>query len=106
MIKGSLLLWAFFMIFYILERMGVRRTLTCLKSVQKNFKKALTLNLHFGIVALHTVTYKQKMRTKTLLLSAAAVVAGLISAQAQSNVFSANIVGYVTLTNAANQFSL
>jgi len=46
------------------------------------------------------------MRTKTLLLSAAAMVAGLISAQAQSNVYSANIVGYVTVTNAANQFAL
>ena len=46
------------------------------------------------------------MRTKTLLLSAAALVAGLISAQAQSNVFSANIVGYVTVTNAANQYAL
>jgi hypothetical protein len=46
------------------------------------------------------------MRTKTLLLSAAAMVAGLISAQAQSNVYSANIVGYVTVTNAANQYAL
>jgi hypothetical protein len=80
--------------------------LPCLKSVQKKFKKALTLNLPFGIVASHTVTYIQKMRTKTLLLSAAAVVAGLLSAQAQSNVFSANIVGYVSVTNAANQFTL
>jgi len=46
------------------------------------------------------------MRTKTLLLSAAAMVAGLISAQAQSNVYSANIVGYVSVTNAANQYAL
>jgi hypothetical protein len=46
------------------------------------------------------------MRTKTLLLSAAAVVAGIISAQAQSNVFSANVVGYVTVTNAANAYAL
>lgn len=46
------------------------------------------------------------MRTKTLLLSAAALVAGFISAQAQSNVYSANIVGYVTVTNAASQFAL
>ena len=36
------------------------------------------------------------MRTKTLLLSAAAIAAGLVSSQAQSNVYSANIVGYVT----------
>jgi len=46
------------------------------------------------------------MRTKTLLLSAAAMVAGLISAHAQSNVYSANIVGYVTVTNAASQYAL
>jgi hypothetical protein len=46
------------------------------------------------------------MRTKTLLLSAAAMVAGLLSSQAQSNVYSANIVGYVTVTNAAGQFVL
>jgi len=44
------------------------------------------------------------MRTKTLLLSAAAIVAGALSSQAQSNVYSANIVGYVTVTNAANQY--
>jgi len=46
------------------------------------------------------------MRTKTLLLSAAAMVAGLLSSQAQSNVYSANIVGYVTVTNGANQYAL
>lgn len=34
------------------------------------------------------------MRTKTILLSAAALVAGLLSSQAQSNVYSANVVGY------------
>src|SRR4051812_26832004 len=47
------------------------------------------------------------MRTKTLLLSAVALAAGLLSSQAQlSNVYSANIVGYVTVTNAAGQFVL
>jgi hypothetical protein len=46
------------------------------------------------------------MRTKTLLLSAVALAAGFISAQAQSNVYSANIVGYVTVTNQANQYAL
>ena len=35
------------------------------------------------------------MRTKTLLLSAAALAAGLASSMAQSNVYSVNIVGYV-----------
>jgi hypothetical protein len=46
------------------------------------------------------------MRTKTLLLSAVALAAGLLSSQAQSNVYSANIVGYVSVTNAANQYTL
>jgi hypothetical protein len=44
------------------------------------------------------------MRTKTLLLSAVALAAGVLASQAQSNVYSANIVGYVNATNAANQY--
>lgn len=47
------------------------------------------------------------MRTKTLLLSAAAIAAGIVSSQAQSNVYSANIVGYVTTVFApAGQYTL
>jgi len=42
------------------------------------------------------------MRTKTLLLSAAAIAAGLVSSQAQSNVFSANVVGYVSTVIKGN----
>jgi len=42
------------------------------------------------------------MRTKTLLLSAVALAAGLLSSQAQSNVYSANIVGYVSVVSLAN----
>ena len=38
------------------------------------------------------------MRTKTLLLAAAATVAGIASLQAQSNVYSVNVVGYVNVT--------
>lgn len=38
------------------------------------------------------------MRTKTLLLAAAAAVAGIASLQAQSNVYSVNVVGYVNVT--------
>jgi hypothetical protein len=39
------------------------------------------------------------MRTKTLLVAAAALAAGVIASQAQSsNVYSANVVGYVNLT--------
>jgi hypothetical protein len=35
------------------------------------------------------------MRTKSLFIAAAALVAGLVSVQAQSNVYSLNVVGYV-----------
>ena len=48
------------------------------------------------------------MRTKTLLLTAVALVTGFlaINSQAQSNVYSANIVGYVNVTNEANDYAL
>jgi len=46
------------------------------------------------------------MRTKTLLLSAAALAAGLASSMAQSNVFSVNIVGYVNKPLATNALEL
>jgi hypothetical protein len=42
------------------------------------------------------------MRTKSLLIAAAALVAGLVSVQAQSNVYSLNIVGYVNEIYAGN----
>jgi hypothetical protein len=38
------------------------------------------------------------MRTKTILLTAALVAAGVASSMAQSNVYSLNVVGYVNLT--------
>jgi hypothetical protein len=46
------------------------------------------------------------MRTKNLLLSAAALAAGIVSASAQSNVYSVNIVGYVNKPLAPNQLEL
>lgn len=46
------------------------------------------------------------MRTKILLLSAAALVAGVVASQAQSNVYSANIVGYVNTTLPTNSLTL
>jgi len=42
------------------------------------------------------------MRTKTLLLSAVALAAGVVASQAQSNVFSANVVGYATVVLKGN----
>jgi hypothetical protein len=43
------------------------------------------------------------MRTKTALVCAAAVAAGLASSMAQSNVYSLNVVGYYNLPVAQNQ---
>ena len=42
---------------------------------------------------------------KTLLIAAAALAAGMLSVQAQSNVYSQNIVGYVNLIIPAGQFA-
>lgn len=49
----------------------------------------------------HTANKNTKMRTKTLLLSAAALLAGLLSTQAQ-NVYSANVVGYYNVSVPAH----
>lgn len=46
------------------------------------------------------------MRTKTLLLAAAALAAGVLASQAQSNVYSANIVGYVNVTNEVGAYAM
>ena len=73
---------------------------TCHKPLVTRFslKKSLTPPLLFEILMPHTVTTKyQNMRTKILLTAAAAMVAGLVSSNAQ--VYSANIVGYVTYTS-------
>jgi len=46
------------------------------------------------------------MKTKTLLIAAATLAAGIISTQAQSNVYSANVVGYYNVTVPAGKFVL
>lgn len=46
------------------------------------------------------------MRTKTLLMTAAALAAGVISSQAQGTVYSQNVVGYVNLSVAAGQLQM
>ncbi len=47
------------------------------------------------------------MRTNKLLLTAAALVAGIVSTQAQSNVYSVNVVGYVNVPLAgAGKYTL
>ncbi len=67
-----------------------------IKSVQNKSKKLLTVCPPSVRVTSHTVTKQTKhMRTKTLLAAAAIIAAGVASSQAQSNVYSLNIVGYV-----------
>ncbi len=46
------------------------------------------------------------MRTKTILAAAAFIAAGALYSTAQSNVYSLNIVGYVNVDLAANQYAL
>jgi hypothetical protein len=46
------------------------------------------------------------MRTKTLLLTAAALAAGLATSMAQSNVYSVNVVGYINKTFASNALEM
>ncbi len=70
-------------------------------------KKLLTPQRSAESIGLHTATNSKKMRTKNLLLSAAALVAGVLSAQAQSNVYSVNVVGYVnTVFQPAGKYTL
>jgi hypothetical protein len=67
-------------------------------------KKKLTGDTVFAIVVPHTVNEKnttKKMRTKTLLIAAAALVAGVISTEAQP-VYSANVVGYANVILPGN----
>jgi hypothetical protein len=70
----------------------------------------LTGDTVFATVFIHTVNKKEQqhsktlqMKTKTLLIAAAALAAGVISSQAQ--VYSQNIVGYVNVP-LVNGFSL
>jgi len=53
--------------------------------------------MEFEKLRAHTEQLNKKMRTKTLLLTAALVAAGVASSMAQSNVYSLNIVGYVNI---------
>jgi uncharacterized membrane protein YvlD (DUF360 family) len=70
---------------------------TTVNNVQKYSKKLLTQHPLFEIVTTHTVQQNNKMRTKTLVLTAALVAAGALSSVAQ-NVYSVNVVGYINLT--------
>jgi hypothetical protein len=68
------------------------------KNVQTFFKSALTLSLRLWNTAVthRNQNTKQNMRTKTVLLTAAVIAAGIAASQAQ--VYSVNAVGYVNLS--------
>jgi hypothetical protein len=78
-----------------------------LKFVQKKFKIIVDAPLAFWDIGLthgnNRTTTQHKMRTKTLLLTAAALLAaGIMTSQAQSPVYSQNIVGYATVVTPAS----
>ncbi len=52
-----------------------------------------------------TVKHNRKMRTKTLLMTAAALAAGVISSQAQGTVYSQNVVGYINQAIPAHHYA-
>jgi hypothetical protein len=90
---------------------GVPRRPVRPKIVQKKIKKKLTPLVVSAKLVSHTVTSKQQHNTKnmkkTLLIAAAALAAGIISTQAQTNVYSQNIVGYVnTQIPGGNAYSM
>jgi hypothetical protein len=60
-------------------------------------KKKLTLIFYSEKVPPHAENQSSKMRTKTLLLSAALGIATAVPALAQTNVYSVNAVGYVNV---------
>jgi len=73
----------------------------------------LTSPLVSGKLSPHTVTTEQKttkhihkMRTKILLLTAAAFAVGIVASRADSPVYSANVVGYVNTVLQPGQFQM
>jgi hypothetical protein len=77
------------------------------KNVQKKVKKMLTSAPVSVKLTSHTVKIEHntthKMRTHKLLLTAAAMLAaGIVSSQADSTVYSQNIVGYANVVTAAS----
>jgi hypothetical protein len=73
------------------------------KTFKKSSKKVLTQAADSEMLSAHTEQQIINMRTKTLLLGAAALAASVMTSMAQ-NVYSVNVVGYVnvTLTNGFN----
>jgi hypothetical protein len=69
------------------------------KNCSKFFEKtvdALSPVCHYSFT--HGNKKQKHMRTKSLLAAAALIAAGVAASQAQSNVYSLNVVGYVNLT--------
>lgn len=67
------------------------------KTFKKCSKKLLTLKEDSEKFSAHTEQLTTNMRTKTLLLSAAALAAGVATSMA-ANVYSVNVVGYINVT--------
>jgi hypothetical protein len=86
----------------------IDRDFTCHKYVQNNWKKQLTSPCCFEILLTHTVTTEQKqkhMRTKTLLIAAAALAVSAGISMAQT--YSQNVVGYANVVIHGNgQYTL
>ena len=85
----------------------IDRGFACPKYVQNNLKKQLTSPCYFEILLAHTVTIEQKqkhMRTKTLLIAAAALAVSAGISMAQT--YSQNVVGYVNVSCPAVTYVL
>ena len=75
---------------------GKAQDVETFKNVQK---KLLTLSLKSEKLSAHTEQLTKNMRTKTLLLSAAALAAGVATSMA-ANVYSVNVVGYINVVTS------
>jgi hypothetical protein len=77
--------------------MYLRGTGGGLETFKKSSKKMLTQGSESEKFSAHTEQLTTNMRTKTLLLSAAVLAAGVASTMA-ANVYSVNVVGYINVT--------
>jgi hypothetical protein len=76
------------------------------KAFKKNKKKFDSLPCFWNTAITHgnNQSIKLSMRTKTLLIAAAALAATIISSEAQTPVYSGNVVGYVSVPTPSGQF--
>src|SRR5580704_3902443 len=72
-----------------------------LEKRSKKIKKLLTSGGSFETVTSHAEQINEIMRTKSMILGAALLAAGVASSMAQSNVYSLNVVGYINISLAS-----